>query len=253
MYLLVALVVVALAGARFLGFVPGRHQEQGQTPGGQLQSESGQPGGPGALPRPQHMTEVLIYHTHTTENYAPKESHATDGAGDVVAVGRALVDELGKLGIGSVHMLTVHDLPQWSGAAHNARTSLREALDRNNGIRVVVDIHRDALPDQTGSGYASAEVEGEEVARLLLVVGTSDNSRVDANMKFAERLKERLDALAPGIARGVRVLPRETNGDLHDHHVTVYVGEYRDNTVQEAVASMRWLAAAIAELLREDG
>ena len=254
MYLLVALVVVAIAGARFLGFVPARHQEPGRAPGqGQLQTEPDSPGPPGALPRPQQMTEVLIYHTHTTENYAPKEPHATEGGGDVVAVGRALVEELSKLEIGAVHLLTVHDLPQWSSAAPSARTSLEEALVRNSGIRAVVDIHRDAIPEERASGYASAHVDGEEVARILLIVGTSNNARVDANMRFAERLKERLETLAPGITRGVRVLPQETNGDLHENHVTVYVGDYRDNSVEEAARSMRWLALAIAELLREDG
>jgi len=253
-YMLVALVVVALAGARFFGFMPGRNGESGGSGQEQRRQEQPQaPGGPGAQPRREQMTQVLIYHTHTTENYAPKPTHESESGGDVAAVGRALVEELKKLDIAAVHMLTVHDLPQWSSAAHNARTSLEEALNRNNGIRVVVDIHRDAIPGERQEGYATANIGGEDVARLLLIVGTSGNSRVDANMRFAERLKERLDALAPGITRGVRVLPQQTNGDLHENHVTIYVGDYHDSTLEQAQASMRWLAAAIAELLREDG
>lgn len=252
--LVVALVVVAVAGARFFGFVPGG-DGGGRPPGdGPRVVEEGPSGGAGVLPRPQQMTEVLIYHTHTTENYSPKATHAMDGAGDVAAVGRALVEELEKQGVNSVHLLTVHDLPQWGGAAQNARTSVAEALERNSGVRIVLDIHRDAIADPPAeSGYASAVIDGEEVAKLLLIVGTGNNPRVDANIRFAERLKDRLEQLAPGITRGVRVLPRETNGDLHDHHVTVYVGDYRDTTPEEAARAMRWLATAVAELLREDG
>lgn len=252
-YILVALVVVAVAGARFLGFSPG---PKGDRPPSQGEKQSPSPSEPDhsrVLPRPSQMTEVLIYHTHTTENYSPGEPHATDGAGDVAAVGKALVEALREQGVGAVHALTVHDLPDWSGSVARARESVQDALNRHTGIRAVVDIHRDALPDQGRSGYASVQVGGEEVAKLLLIVGTSDNSRVDANMRYAERLKEQLESAAPGITRGVRVLPRVTNGDLHDNHVTVYVGDYRDNTVQEAIASARWLAIAIAELLKEDG
>ena len=153
--LVVALVVVAVAGARFFGFVPGR-DGGGRPPGdGPRVVEEGPSGGAGVLPRPQQMTEVLIYHTHTTENYSPKATHATDGAGDVAAVGRALVEELEKQGVNSVHLLTVHDLPQWGGAAQNARTSVAEALERNSGVRIVLDIHRDAIADPPAeSGYA---------------------------------------------------------------------------------------------------
>lgn len=251
-YILVALVVVGVAGARFLGFAPGGREG---APPGQEESRgpAGQPERSGVLPRPSQMTEVLIYHTHTTENYAPNKPHSTDGTGDVAAVGRALVEALQEQGVGAVHTLTVHDLPEWSQSTANARESVREALNRHSGIRVVVDIHRDSIPDQRTSGYATAQVEGEEVAKLLLIVGTSNNSRTDANMRFAERLKERLEALAPGITRGVRVLPQQTNGDLHDNHVTVYVGDYEDTSLREATASARWLAVAIAELLKEDG
>src|SRR5690606_29168924 len=251
-YILVALVVVAVAGARFLGFSPSRGdgppppRKEGYP--GPMQPEDSR-----VLPRPSQMTEVLIYHTHTSENSSPGEPHARGEAGDVVAVGRALVEALREQGVGAVHVLTVHDLPDWSGAVARARQSVQEAINRHNGIRAVVDLHRDALPDQGATGYASAQIDGEEVAKILLIVGTSDNSRVDANMRYAERLKERLEELAPGITRGVRVMPRATNGDLHDNHVTVYVGDYRDNTLQEAVASARWLAMAIAELLKEDG
>lgn len=251
-YLLVALIVVGVAAARFLGFSPGAQE----APRSQLE-QSQDPLDPGSrggvLPRPSQMTEVLIYHTHTTENYAPNPTHATDGPGDVVAVGRALVEALREHGIEAVHTLTVHDLPDWSQSSAFARPSVQDALNRHGGVRVVVDVHRDAIPERRPDGTASVEINGEKLAKILLVVGTSNNSRTEANMRYAERLKERLEALAPGITRGVRVLPQQTNGDLHDNHVTVYIGDYQETSLEEARASARWLAAAIADLLREDG
>lgn len=251
-YLLVALVVVGAAAAKFLGFSPWGSRDPGtrmEQPGDpQVPGQQG-----GVLPQPSQMTQVLIYHTHTTENYAPNPTHATDGPGDVVAVGRALVEALRQRGIEAVHSHTVHDLPDWSQASGNARPSVQDALNRHSGIRVVVDLHRDAIPEGRSSAPAKVEIDGEQVAKILLIVGTSNNSRTEANMSYAERLKERLEAMAPGITRGVRVLPQQTNGDLHDNHVTVYIGDYQETSLDEARAAARWLAAAIADLLREDG
>lgn len=250
-YLLIALVVVGVAAAKFLGFSPGaQHGSRTQ------QEQSRDPLDPGAgsvVPRPSQMTEVLIYHTHTTENYAPNPTHATDGPGDVVAVGRALVEALQARGIEAVHSLTVHDLPDWSQSSAQARPSIQDALNRHSGVRVVVDVHRDAIPERRPGGSASVEIDGEKVAKMLLVVGTSNNSRTEANIRYAERLRDRLEELAPGITRGVRVLPQQTNGDLHDNHVTVYIGDYQETTLEQARAAARWLAEAIADLLREDG
>src|SRR5690606_30507719 len=129
-YLLVASIVVGVAAARFLVVSPAARES---PPSPLYQSQDApEPGSLGCvLPRPSQMTEVLIYHTHTTENYAPNPTHATDGPGDVVAVGRALVEALREHGIEAVHTLTVHDLPDWSQSSAFARPSVQDALNRH--------------------------------------------------------------------------------------------------------------------------
>lgn len=252
LYIIAALVVVAVAGARFFGFSPG-----GDGPGRVApRPPAAQPGeerGPGGiLPDPARMTQVIVYHTHATENYSPKEAHATRGPGDVVAVGEAFVRALEKEGVAAVHIQTVHDLPQWSQAYDRARTSVQESLSRHKGIRVLVDIHRDGV-ERESPGFATATVNGEKVAKVLLVVGTTDNPLAAENLRFANRLQQTLEELAPGITRGVRVMARETNQDVHPNAVVAYVGDHKENTFEEAVRTAELLARAVAELLREDG
>src|SRR5690606_872502 len=137
------------------------------------------------------------------------------------------------------------------GALDAARRSVQQELGRHDGIRMVLDIHRDALPEGQPPGHATSVVDGVETARVLFVVGSVDNSLAQQNVGFTRRLHEKLESIAPGVSRGVRVLQQRTNGDVDAHHVTVYVGDYRDTTVDQAVAAGRLLGRAVAELLRE--
>lgn len=255
LYILAALVVVAIAGARFFGFAPGgdgpHPPPRSSSPEGGAHPEQARPT-PGVVPSPSAMTQVLIYHTHTTENYHPAPTHADRGPGDVVKVGQALVEALRELGVGAVHVTTVHDLPDWKDAGEKARQSVMQALARNDGLRVILDVHRDALPEGSGGRGVTVQVNGEEVARILLIVGTSQNPFAQGNTRFANRLKEKLEELAPGITRGVRLLAQSTHGDLHENSVTVYVGDYAENTLDQALRAARILGEAVAALLQED-
>ena len=254
LYIVAAIVVVAVAAARFLGFAPG--SDTGQ-PGDRTRTEQPAPDGgrrqEGIVPRPSDMTQVLVYHTHTTENYSPKGPTESDGPGDVVAVGRALVRALKSQGVEAVHIMTVHDLPRWNEAFSRARQSVQRELDRSDGIQVLIDVHRDAVPGESRDGFATVTVNGRPVARILLVVGSANNSRASENVRFATLLQEQLEALAPGITRGVRLLDHESTGDLHPNTVTAYVGDYRDNTLEEAERAAEFLAEAIAHVLSESG
>lgn len=248
LYIIAALVVVAVAGARFFGFAPsGEREAPTEPPRVERQGER-----PEVLPDPSRMTQVLVYHTHGTENYSPNDTFSTRGPGDVVTVGNAVVEALGRDGVESVHVQTVHDLPDWNTAYGKARTSVQETLARHTGIRVLLDIHRDGVESES-EGFATATVNGESVAKVLFVVGSTDNPLATENLRYAQRLRERLEEMAPGITRGVRVMARETNQDIHPNTVIAYVGDHKDNTVEEALRTADWLAKAVVSLLGEDG
>lgn len=246
LYIIAALVVVALAGARFFGFSPSEPRPDG-TPPPRVERPIER-----VVPDPARMTQVVVYHTHSSENYSPKEAFSTKGPGDVVAVGEAFVEALKDEGIGSVHVQTVHDLPEWNEAYAKARNSVEDALGRHSGIRALIDIHRDGVENPI-EGFSTVTVNGESVAKILFVVGSTDNSLAQENLRYARRLQEHLEELAPGITRGVRVMARATNQELHPNSIIAYVGDHKDNTVDEAIRSARWLAKAVAKLMGEDG
>lgn len=248
-YILAALVIVGVAGAKFFGFTPGLPGTQGEQSGDSMPKPA--PGEDNSsTPTPGRSTlgnaRVLVYHSHTTENYHDKKSHEEKGPGDVVAVGKVLVDSLRDQGIDAVHVMTVHDLPEWHQSENKARASVEDILERNEDIEVIVDIHRDAIPPGEQPGYAQL-VNGEEtLARMLFIVGTINNPIAQANVRYAEQLRDKLESEMPGITRGVRLMQQNTNGDLRERSVTVFIGDYTDNTLEHAEASAILLGRVIA-------
>ncbi|MBR3289764.1 MAG: stage II sporulation protein P, partial [Clostridia bacterium] len=104
---------------------------------------------PGA-PDPQ----VLIIHTHTTESYMRYYAgyfnkgdliRTTDSRRNVCVVGEVLANRLRAAGIGTIHSTAVHDRPQYVGSYGRSADTVRETLKKYPSIRLVIDLHRDAV------------------------------------------------------------------------------------------------------------
>lgn len=256
LFILVALVAVAVAGARLLGFAPGSGTEPVQTrlvPPLDV-SRSDVP----ADPTPSETEDaarsaatVIVYHTHGTENYSPAASHTEGGrAGHVVDVGRTFAAWLDDAGINAIHHTAVHDHPSWASAFANAAQAVSSLIHQQAEISAVFDIHRDAIESDVGKDFTTVQIDGRSVARILLVVGDQNNPYAQQNVEFAERLKAKMDALYPGLSRGIRVQRADYNGRLHPNAVQVFIGDYRYNTVDEANEAARLFARVVAELFR---
>lgn len=246
LFILVTLVVVAVVGARFLGFYPQSEENDLGPPPSAADEDTRPPDGPVVDPTPR----VLIFHSHASENYHPKDSHTTGSEpGDVVLVGKALVDKLQSLGVTAVHDTTIHDKPRYSDAFINSDRMVEAVLKENPDIQMVLDIHRDGLQDKP-ENYTRAEVAGEAVAKILFVVGDKDNDRMAENLEFAQKISDALDAKYPGVSRGVRVFKSDYSGELHPNSVMVLVGDWRGNSAEEAIRSAELLAEVIVPLLQ---
>lgn len=243
LFVLVTLVVVAVVGARFFGFYPGGEEEQVPEPPSYEDNSGTQ------LPVPQ-IPKVLVLHSHATENYQPKDSHQQDGEpGDVVQVGRVFVQALLEKGIAAVHDQTIHDRPRYSEAFINSAKVIERALAENKQIQMVLDIHRDGLQDKP-DGYTTVEINGEKVAKILFIIGDQNNELVEANMAFAKKISDALEAKYPGVSRGVRVFKSDYSGDLHPNSVMVVIGDWKGNTIEEATRSALLLADVIAPMIK---
>lgn len=243
LFVLVVLVVVAVIGARFFGFYPGDNEED-IPPAPTEETEIQEPLLQSRIP------QALILHSHATENYMPNESHQTNGEpGDVVEVGKVFVQALLEQGVATVHDQTVHDRPRYSEAFINSAKLIQSALNENGVIQMILDIHRDGLQDKP-DGYTTTLVDGKEVAKILFIVGDQDNTKIEQNLAFAKMISDALDKKYPGVSRGVRVFKSDYSGQLHPNSVMVVIGDWQDNSIEQATASAVLLADIVATLIK---
>ncbi|MFZ5595935.1 MAG: stage II sporulation protein P [Bacillota bacterium] len=201
------------------------------------------------------MTEnalVGIYYTHTGETYSISDGveRKTGEKGGVVEAGEALKEILEtRFGIRVAHYDAVNDKAYNSSYVESEKTA-RQLLGENKDVQVLLDIHRDAGKTRSES---LVSINGEEVAPILLIVGSDARSPFPTwrnNRDFAMELSNRINSKYPGLCVGVRVKEGRYNQFLHPRAVLVEIGT-SNNTREEAVKSARLLAAVLADIIRE--
>ncbi len=193
---------------------------------------------------------VLILHTHTSESYTYSGGYKEDGAYrtldeqyNMLRVGQALEDRLEQAGIGVIHDRSFHDYPSYNGAYAHAREDLEAYLEKYPSIRLVIDLHRDAIADSRGNQLAYTH---EDTAQLMLVVGTNHTNWTE-NMALAVKLQARLEQLQPGLCRPMALRGQRFNQDLSPGTLLIEVGA-AGNTLDQALAAVEPLSQAIIDL-----
>ena len=202
---------------------------------------------------------VLILHSHATESYTQAgETYRESGAFrtlepdyNMLSVGDQLAEVLSRKGIAVIHDRELHDYPDYNDAYSQSRQSMAFYLERYPGIRLVLDLHRDASADLQNQIRPLANISGRDTAQLMLVVGT-DGSGLShpgwqENLSLALKLQVQLERLAPGITRPINLRSQRFNQDLSPGALLVEVGA-AGNSRAEALRAAEILGEAIASL-----
>lgn len=204
--------------------------------------------------------EILIMHTHTTESYSEEQYPANspdrnlDETKNIVAVGNAMEEVFKSHGIMVYHDTTVHDYPSYNGAYQRAATTICNNLNKHSGIKVVLDVHRDGITKPDGTKVKLvAEVNGEDTAQVMLVVGSNANLQHDnwqENFKFASQIQAKAIELFPSLMRPIDLRQERFNEQLTLGSLIVEVGT-NGNTIDEAIRGGRDAAEAISQVLKQ--
>ncbi|MBQ6848627.1 MAG: stage II sporulation protein P [Clostridia bacterium] len=206
--------------------------------------------------------QVLILHTHTTEPYmtydggyynAADRTRTKDHTKTVCAVGEAIKMSLAAEGVTAIHDTTIHDSPVYSGAYTRSAATAQAYLKKYPTIRVVLDIHRDAVMENGAMVKPTATVAGKKAAQMMLITGVVDttalpHARWRENLTFSTRLQQALDGVSPDLMRPLQTVASRYNQHLSPGWVLVEVGS-EGNTVEEAVYSGQILGHTLAKLL----
>ncbi len=124
---------------------------------------------PFAIEKDSAAPQVLIMHTHATEDYrlsaglwfTPGDgARSTDRSINMCAVGRVVADTLNAAGIHTLHDETLNDYPSYTGSYANSRAVVQQYLAQYPSIKVVLDVHRDAIEREAPAAPRSAAWTG---------------------------------------------------------------------------------------------
>lgn len=207
--------------------------------------------------------QVLIIHTHTTEGYLPYDTgyynavdrnRSADGSCSVVTVGAAVVKALGEAGITAIQDTTVHDSPQYSGAYSRSAQTVEKALQQYPSIKVVLDIHRDAIMQgETGLVKPTVTINGRKAAQMMLLVGVVDTNALpnpywQQNLALAAQWQKAITDSYPTLMRPLSTVASRYNQHLHGCYLLAEIGT-EGNSIDEAVYSGEILGKTLATLL----
>ncbi len=207
--------------------------------------------------------QVLITHTHTTECYLDydagffnpdAQSRTEDAAKNMVAVGERVAQQLRQAGIGVVHDIAIHDQP-YSGAYTHSRKAVEKYLKQYPSIRVVLDIHRDAIYQSDGTRVKpTAVIHEQKAAQMMIIVGMKNtksvpNPHTAENLSFGAHLQQTLHAQYGGLMRPMVLADARYNQQLCNGMILVEVGS-DVNTLPEALYSAELLGKGLVQTLK---
>lgn len=214
------------------------------------------------LDAPEDQPQVLIMHTHTTESYQPENvsyydkdyiCRTTDSDKNMTAVGDAMTEVFESRGIRVYHDTTVHDYPSYNGSYDRSRVTVADILEKYPSIKVVLDVHRDAIEREGGEIIApTAEINGKSCAQVMMICGCDDGTmnmpECMKNLRTAALFEQYMESAYPGLTRPVLYDYRKYNQDMTTGSLLIEVGGH-GNSLSQAVYAGRLSADAISDAL----
>lgn len=195
---------------------------------------------------------IGIYCTHSAESYIPTSGQSSTSGknGGVYQVAKSIQAALAEKGINAVVCDTIHDYPNWKLSYQNSLASMKTLKGKYPSIEMFIDVHRDSAIENIST---VTKIDGEKVARLMLVVGSNQRLQHDnwkQNLAFAQRIGDLLDQQYPGLLRDVRVQSGRYNQHFSTKAILVEFGS-TENTQEQAQKSAYLFADIVSQVLRE--
>ena len=205
--------------------------------------------------------QVLILHTHATETYQTWDTpvydpdftaRTKDTTLNMCAVGEAMTKVLNDAGITTLHDTTLHDSPSYTESYARSAQTARRYLEEYPSIKVVLDVHRDAMESGDARVRPLTTLDGQPTAQVMIIAGCNNGGTVQLpnwrlNLCFAAKWEERMEMLYPGLTRPVLCGYRFYNQDVSPGALLIEIGGHA-NTVQQAVRAGQYAAKALAAL-----
>ena len=204
--------------------------------------------------------QILLYHTHSQETFADSREGAVEDT--IIGVGNYLTELLTKnYGYQVIHVTEAFDMESGeldrSAAYDYAGTYLETILEENPSIEVVIDLHRDGVPENR---HLVTEINGKPTAQIMFYNGLSytiargnltylPNPYIQDNLAFSFQMEYQAAQYYPDFYRGIYLAGYRYNLHLRPRSVLVEAGA-QTNTVQEVKNAMEPFADILNRVLQ---
>lgn len=204
--------------------------------------------------------QILIYHSHSQETFA--DSREGEEADTIVGVGDYLTRLLTETyGYQVIHLKKQFDMASGeldrSAAYDYARDYLEPYLQENPNIQVIIDLHRDGVPEDR---RLVTEINGKPTAQILFYNGLSyttargsldylPNPYIQQNLAFSFQLEYQAAQYYPEFYRGIYLAGYRYNLHFRPRSILLEAGA-QTNTVQEVKNAMEPFADVLNKVLQ---
>lgn len=208
------------------------------------------------------VPQILIYHTHSQEAFADSREGETEDT--IVGIGEVLAEHLrNTYGYNVIHDTGVYDLVDGvldrSASYDYAREAVKNILQENPTVEVVIDLHRDGVEGQK----FVTEINGKPTSMIMFFNGISRDSQdqpitylknpyTQQNLAFSLRLQLAAREKYPGFTRNIYLKAERFNLHLRPRSLLIEAGTQL-NTVEEERNAMEPLAELLDIVLSGAG
>lgn len=204
--------------------------------------------------------KILIYHSHSQEGFS--NSQEGNAETTVVGVGNTLTEILqNTYGYEVIHITDSFDIVNGeidrNSAYDYARERVEQVLAENPSVEVVIDLHRDGVPEDR---HLVTEINGQPTAQIMFFNGLSysamngpveylPNPHIGENLAFSFQLQLVSEEYYPGFNRPIYLSSLRYNLHLRPRAILLEVGA-QNNTVEEAKNAMTPFAWILNKVLK---
>ena len=203
---------------------------------------------------------ILIFHVHTTHMFADSR----DFSEGIVAVGAHMQQVLERRhGIPTMHVYESFDIVDGHthimGSYERMEPRMRQILEENPSIEVVIDIHRDGVPEHM---HLLTEIDGRPTAQIMFFNGLSmmyengelrdilhlPNPYLAQNLALSFRLQLAANTMHPGFTRRIFLNAFRYSLHMRPKSILLEVGA-QTNTLQEALNAVEPFTDILASVI----
>ena len=200
------------------------------------------------IPKEETEPQILIYHSHSQESFSDSRDGKVEDT--IVGVGEYLTELLtDNYGYQVMHVTEKFDLAggelDRSKAYDYAREWLEPVLEKNPSIQVLIDLHRDGVPEDR---HLVTQINGKPTAQIMFYNGLSHtvnsgdlsylpNPYIQDNLAFSFQLEYQAALYYPELYRGIYLAGLRYNLHLRPRALLLEAGA-QTNTVQEVKNAM---------------